>query len=155
MSFLGDDHERAGDDYERAGNVPISEATMRVVASAVESLLRSRPGLDPQWLLLRNKGPAYRSGTVYVELSQETLYAPPPHWMFAIRAFRNNKLLLTLKHFVLLNTWWDYEARKAVSQKEAERLAASAFTRGWPVEHVSDVAIKHANHLLEQARADA
>lgn len=147
MTFRGD--------RKSASEVPISEDLVRVVAASVESLLRSRPGLTTSWLLEPRAGSGYKSGQMYVELTQEVHGDALPHWEFTAMFSRDGKRLLTLVYFTRLGEWWHLGEKRDVSQKEAERLAASVFTRGAPVVRVSDAAIAHARRLLSEAKEDA
>jgi len=130
----------------------------RVVAAGIESLLQSRPRMDPRWLLGEAESSSARTGSIILDAEDSEMEIDGPTYTCVDVDFRAAPTSFILKRFPFLDVWqkltmtpsYDYE-RSVISKEEAEKLAASAFTRGRPVSHVSNFAIAHAKKIIDEA----
>ena len=128
---------------------------VRVVAAAVESLMQRSP----------QKRVEYDDVDSAISFMKFTDFAgKTPAWRMefrnAVRAMMRADLLARPPRLVFKQfgwPWYSYGAREgwrfdpsnAVSQKEAELTAASAFTFPYPVQKVSDRAVELAKQIIE------
>ena len=151
---------------ESALELPDDEGLLRVVAAAVESLIQSRPGMDPKWMFDTGRA-SYKTGRIYVEVAHEDFHdkTRSSPWLYEVRCSRMGRRRVSLLRFTEPSLWRytkiDPQAPNSVSpslpttQKEAERMASEAFTPHYPVQRVSDFAIEHAKRLIRKGKEDA
>ena len=143
------------------------EPLIRVLAAGVQSYLQSRPNLDPAWLVRTGKAPihinteaewrsGYRNKERYLK-PISLLFGPDEMFGYSEKAARHNLPKLHLFRadngkwqkavygFRMVSSW---PGGPDLSQEEAERLSASAFTHPFPIRHVSDAAILFAKRRL-------
>ena len=143
------------------------EALIRVLAAGVQSYFQSHPTVSPAWMIRSGKAPIqinteaeWRSG-----IRQRGRYLKPISLLFGpdemlgfyekaarhnlpkLHLFRldNGKWRKAFYSFRMVQSWPDSED---LSQEEAERLAARAFTHPFPIRRVSDEAILFARRKL-------
>ena len=133
------------------------EAVIRVVASAMESLIQSRPRMNPRWVLETAYEKPMASGNVTISHTRSPLgTASKLLYRMTIVAARkgwNEKVVLVYirEQHRWLDTTRGFPRATSISQSEAERLAAQSFTAPHEVQHISDVAIDEARHLLSSS----
>ena len=127
----------------------IDERVLRVVATAIEGLIRSRPRMDPGFVVF-GPDPLRQSETVV-----EVYYSRRHHkYDVSIRRSGERSILLTKN---LADEGWVFygpsniSRNRNISQKRAEEIAATAFTRGYPIGRVSDLALDYADRKLQRA----
>ena len=131
---------------------------LRVVSAGLESLFQSRPRMGREWLLEEWKNPNNKTGGVILDAEDSEMEIGGPTYTCVDADFRIGQASFILKRFPFMDIWqkltmtpsYDYE-RSVVSKEEAEKLAASAFTRGRPISHVSNFAIAHAKKIIDEA----
>ena len=143
------------------------EALVRVVAIGIEGLMRSRPRMTVEHLLLLDRDDPDDDGEavppIMVGLGHDRVVEAWPQMPCAKTYFgdNDNPRRLSAYRLPLADSWirtsLDYKAFKVVyhrlSQKEVERLVAGVFTRGQTVERVSDTAIAHARKMILDAQS--
>ena len=107
-----------------------------------------------EWILSTRGAAGYRTGGVSVEFMYDSLLC---RWTAHLRFQRARAYLLRLSRITDPLRWelttldGDRWSNVNIAQSEAERLAASAFTSGHPIQSVSDVAIDKARRDISFA----
>ena len=135
------------------------EDLLRVVAAAYESLFQGRPRMGREWLMKNAANPDASWGKIYIGGSPGCYFVGDGSSGEGRTGIRlefgsggvGMKRNVDLVRFYLdpsranCGAVWQNEVNDLVlSQSDAERLAASAFTVGKSVSHVSNAAIRAA-----------
>ena len=142
-------------EWERYKREP-DEGLVRVVATGFESLLQSRPKMTRAWLLNGRLGKSAHTGFVSIDFIYDRLEAKNAaySWYASVRLMKTREHRLRLIRTFDPPRWEKYtweDGRwmiEPLSQSEAERMAASSFTGGRPVQTVSDAAIAKARDVI-------
>ena len=127
----------------------LEERVVRVIATTIEGLVRSRPRMDPEFLIfgVNTYRPASTSVSVAYDPNAET-------FRILLRCSGLPNIYLSLssgsEDWAIAEPASKFEPVMG-PQRTAEMVAAGAFTRGQIIAHVSDASIEYAKQKIKRA----